>query len=664
MSISLDNISYFKIKDIPDPKNLICCICYCLVNKNGKQCKNSKCLKIYCEDCCLKLKFQNIPCSYCRISKEYIGLDSSIINCLDNLLFYCIEFDCKGQYTLEEYKLNHMHNNDLNDNKNSIKCKICEFIMEKNPNYLVCNICNEKCCYRNLEYIPYKISKSVIKKFLDKKEICMKRCINCLLPVCNKCNIKYIKYKLNNFICEYCEITCFICNNNSLTFCDLCHKSICENCMKIDSTNNLILCNNDYESNNNKENIKKYYVLEKYSKCPLCKNKIEDINDLVKCKEAKCENKFICYKCSLFCNICKKIICKTCGLYCDQCPCNDSLVSCKLCNSNTIKKCFKENCNKKLCINCYNSCNKCNIILCDEHKNQCLSCEDVMCDNHFSICRICDKEGYKKACLKKCTFKCSFCDNMNNELCNKKNHEKNFVQKYNCEHYICLQCVKKCEICKKIVKSCLRCTVDYNFEYCQFCDKYKCFSCGNQCKKCEDYFCDYEHICDMCSGCIKKNTCLKCVNISRMKCLICKKNLRQCDDCKKILVCSKECYLKNKNKNKKYKEHLCQMFICDDCIKKNNVNINNISNFEDSKENNELISLKVKEFINNNTSGRKINRNNNNDDMNNIFNNQINPNLNNNIIFDSRKNNNNDNDNGLIKEGKKKALFCDTCSCF
>ena len=38
---------------------------------------------------------------------------------------------------------------------------------------------------------------------------------------------------------------------------------------------------------------------------------------------------------------------------------------------------------------------------------------------------------------------------MNNELCNKNNHEKNFVQKYNCEHNICLNCVKKCEKCKK-----------------------------------------------------------------------------------------------------------------------------------------------------------------------------------------------------------------------
>ena len=654
MSISLDNISYFKIKNIPDPKNLICCICYCLINKNGKQCKNSKCLKIYCEDCYLKFKFQNIPCSYCRISKDYIGLDSDIIDCLDALLFFCSEFECKEQYTLEEYKSKHTHEKEQNnENKQITKCNICQFNLDQNPNYLTCNICNEKNCFRNVEYTPYKISKSKIKKFINKDEICMKRCINCLLPVCNRCNFKFIKYKLNNFICEYCEIKCYICSNNSLTYCDFCHESICENCMKIDNTNNLILCTNDYNSQNNMEKLGKYIVSEKYEKCPICKNKIEDINELVKCKESKCSFKFICYKCSLFCNICKKIICKNCSLYCNQCPKNSSLVSCKSCDSNTIKKCFKENCDKKLCINCYNSCNKCNLILCDEHKNQCLNCQDVMCDNHFSICKICDKEGYKKACLKKCAYKCAFCENMNNELCNKKNHEKNFVQKYNCEHNVCLNCVKKCEKCQKIVKSCLRCTVDYNFVYCNFCDKYKCFDCGKQCKTCEDYYCDYEHKCDLCNGIIKENTCLRCLNISRVKCCLCKINLRQCDECKNVLVCSKKCYLENKNK--KYKEHLCQMFICNECIDKNKkINNEANNNLENVKEKDFEISLKVKEFSNKNTSGRKINENNNN----NIFNNQINSPTNH-VINKNKK------DDIKIKGNKgKKFLCCDSCNIY
>ena len=122
-------------------------------------------------------------------------------------------------------------------------------------------------------------------------------------------------------------------------------------------------CNKDYKANTNKK-IEKYFVLDKYEKCPICNNKINDINDLVKCKETKCKNKFICYKCALFCNICKKITCTNCSIYCNQCSQDLSLVSCKSCNSNTIKKCSKENCDNNLCINCYNSCNYCNII-CD-----------------------------------------------------------------------------------------------------------------------------------------------------------------------------------------------------------------------------------------------------------------------------------------------------------
>ena len=642
MSISLDNISYFKIKNIPDPKNLICCICYCLITKKGQQCKNNKCLKIYCEDCCLKLKFQNIPCSYCRISKEYIGLDNDIITCLDNLLFYCTEFECKEQYTLEDFKNNHMHK-DSDDNNVINKCNICQFILDKNPNCLTCNICNSKYCFRNLEYIPYKLKKSKMKIFNKNEDICMKRCINCLMPICNKCNVKFSKYKLNNFICDFCEIKCSICSNNSITFCDYCHNAICENCLKFNEKNNLILCSKDYEANNN--NAKKYIILEKYEKCPICNENIQDINDLVKCREDKCKNKFICYKCSLFCNICKKIICKNCSLYCNQCPKDTSLVSCKSCNSNTIKKCIKENCNNNLCINCYNSCNQCNIILCDEHKNQCLNCQDVMCENHFSICKICDKEGYKKACLKKCTYKCSFCNNMNNELCNKNNHEKNFVQKYNCEHNICLNCVKKCESCKKIVKYCPTCTVDYYFEHCDYCDKYKCFNCGKQCKTCEDYYCDFKHNCNLCNKIIKENTCLKCINNSRRKCVFCKKNLRQCDECKNLLVCSKECYLVNKTK----KEHLCQMFVCNECINKNRVNIYDIKD----REIQDIINSNHLNNNNNahNTSGRKINK----DQQMNILNNQNN--------IDTQLKVDDSGRNRIVTNEEKRKILCCCNSC-
>ena len=473
----------------------------------------------------------------------------------------------------------------------------------------------------------------------------MKRCINCLTPVCNKCNIQYNKYKLNNFICEFCDIKCEICSNNiSITYCDYCHKSICEDCLKNDESKKLILCKNDYNQNYITDDTPIYCVPKKYEHCPICKEKIKDINSLVKCKQENCANKFICYKCSLFCNICKKIVCKNCSLYCNQCPPNSSLVSCKSCNSNTIKKCSKQNCNNNLCINCYNSCNQCNIILCDEHKNQCLNCQDSMCENHYSICQKCDKdkEGYKKACIKKCTYKCAFCENMNNELCNKDNHKNTFVQRYNCEHNICLQCVKKCENCKKIVITCPTCTVDYYFEHCAFCNKYKCFDCGKQCQQCEDYYCDYSHKCNLCQNIIQENTCLKCINNSRVKCAFCRKTLKQCEECKKLLVCSKLCYLERKKEQ--IFRHLCQMFICDECLDKYNSNDNYV--------NRGTVEIFTREAIvnnENNSSNRKMNNK-----IINVLNNQTAPlkaksvNTRNSIVFTE----------------EKKKVCCDCCLFF
>ena len=215
------------------------------------------------------------------------------------------------------------------------------------------------------------------------------------------------------------------------------------------------------------------------------------------------------------------------------------------------------------------------------------------------------------------------------------------IQKYNCEHNICLNCVKKCEKCKKIVKSCPRCTVNFYFEHCDFCEKYQCFTCGKQCNRCEDYYCDFQHKCNLCNQIIKENTCLKCINITRMKCCACKKQLKECDECKKLLICSRECYLKNRNK----KQHICQMFACDDCLNKNGtVDIYNI------KEQEVLINVNLNEFINNNTSGRNMDKN----QSMNIFNNQTNPNL----------SINKDKNNGVKGEKRKTFCCCDYCFIF
>ena len=121
------------------------------------------------------------------------------------------------------------------------------------------------------------------------------------------------------------------------------------------------------------------------------------------------------------------------------------------------------------------------------------------------------------------SYNCSFCDNMNTELCNKDNHKNTFVKKYNCEHNICLECIKKCEKCKNVVRSCLRGAVDYYFVYCNSYNKCKWFDCGKQCNRCEDYYFDYKPKSNLCKKDIKENTFLKCINNSRVKWFIWKK---------------------------------------------------------------------------------------------------------------------------------------------
>jgi hypothetical protein len=233
---------------------------------------------------------------------------------------------------------------------------------------------------------------------------------------------------------------------------------------------------------------------------------------------------------------------------------------------------------------------------------------------------------------------------MNNELCNKNNHKNTFVQKYNCEHNVCLKCVKTCEKCKKIVKTCSRCTVNYYFEHCNFCNKYLCFDCGKQCKNCEDYYCDYSHQCNLCKQTIEEGTCLKCIYNSRVKCGVCKKSLKQCEKCKNTLVCSKKCYFENKSNPA---EHLCLMFYCDLCVKRNSNNYIDIirqgGREKISEERNMKSNDEITGYVRNNG---QIN----------ILNNQNQPRKN-----SHASNNNNDKNNIQIQSDKKGVCCCEHC---
>ena len=52
MQLGLDSVSSISLENNLgiDPKKLICAICYC-INFKGKQCKNDKCNKVFCDSC-------------------------------------------------------------------------------------------------------------------------------------------------------------------------------------------------------------------------------------------------------------------------------------------------------------------------------------------------------------------------------------------------------------------------------------------------------------------------------------------------------------------------------------------------------------------------------------------------------------------------------------
>jgi hypothetical protein len=109
-----------------------------------------------------------------------------------------------------------------------------------------------------------------------------------------------------------------------------------------------------------------------------------------------------------------------------------------------------KNCSNKVCLNCLKFCNYCNEINCSSHSLSCANCSETICQFHWHMCKKCcsTTEGdfsKKKLCLKNCTKRCHFCNNEVNVFCKEENHPENFVKKYSCEHYICNDCLKKCD---------------------------------------------------------------------------------------------------------------------------------------------------------------------------------------------------------------------------
>ena len=313
-----------------------------------------------------------------------------------------------------------------------------------------------------------------------------------------------------------------------------------------------------------------------------------------KCENNLCQN-IICINCSKFCNICKKIICEKCSIKCLSCPANKSLISCINCNSNAIIKCSLKNCTKKLCLNCLKYCNYCKEINCKEHSLSCANCLENICPFHWHMCKLCsiNEKDYSKnkLCLKNCTRKCNFCNNEINLFCKEENHPDNFIKKYQCGHYICNQCIKKCDICKEPIRTCLECEKENNYVNCRICDKYLCYDCSKKCSICGGHYCDEFHKCYLCDKTINNDFCLNCDFNERTKCMICSKNLYQCQKCSKMVICSYKCFSDHiKIKPKVYKNFSRSRTT--QSIKSNITNnvINNVANLFQSGENDILSS--------------------------------------------------------------------------
>ena len=381
----------------------------------------------------------------------------------------------------EKYTYEEKQKNHLHENQENINCNICKENLSQSPNLLECYKCQNLFCYKRLSYEPFLNQKRQFNQ--NKNKNCGIKCLQCYKPICSLCN-----------------------KNNEL---------ICLECINIKIQNK--------EQNETK----------KCNICSICGNNL-------------CKN-IICINCSLFCNICKNIICQKCSLKCSSCPPNQSLISCINCDSNAIIKCSLKNCSNKVCLNCLKFCNYCNEINCSSHSLSCANCSETICQFHWHMCKKCcsTTEGdfsKKKLCLKNCTKRCHFCNNEVNVFCKEENHPENFVKKYSCEHYICNDCLKKCDKCKELIKACPECENGKNYSYCKICDKYLCSDCSKECTICKKHYCDEMHKCFLCNNIINNEVCINCDYIERTKCKVCSKFLSQCEKCSRIIICSHKCF--------------------------------------------------------------------------------------------------------------------------
>lgn len=591
--IGLEQICSISSKLLLDPKQLICCICFC-ININPKQCINKKCNKIFCGKCYSHLMAKSgTPqplCPFCRTLFDYRKVDENLLVSVASLNFYCANsISCTGQYSYNEMISKHNHkSNDL-----YLKCQKCK--RDNDWKFAIkCGLCQKYYCSSK------------------ERKNCIRKCFKCLTPICYSC----LKGD-DKILCGLCECKCSLClKTDANKICNLCKAALCSNCSENCETCNKTVCFNS-KCINASYSCKKCSLIKPSSlylsclhqvrlkcnqcfsqcsscfkntsdnKCSICSMSICSQTCTSKCKTC---NRIICDQCTMKCLICKKTSCDQCSKWCYKCGLNNSIVTCGKCciGSNIIRKCDKVSCIKNICINCWNVCNYCGIINCSNHSFNCSNCEESICNTHYSQCSKCkkgnDKSHLVKCCLKNCTFKCNFCANESNALCRKENHSKSLVGSYNCEHYVCLTCVKYCGKCRVIVISCPKCIVNYYFSLCKYCNAYLCQSCSKDtCSKCDEAICCLVHKCKFCNKGIDPGICLNCLFQYRAKCFYCNKALKQsCIKCNKTVICSLFCYYNYKESQYRQKidksegnillegdlpHELDEMFICNSHFK-------------------------------------------------------------------------------------------------
>jgi hypothetical protein len=467
IQIGIDQISDIGNDISVDPKQLSCSICFCL-NIDARECMNKKCQKLFCDNCANinkkksnKSSLEKNICPFCRIEIDFTKASDKLMDIIKNLLFFCNDFQCNKKFSLGEF---------ISHSKNKPKPYYCYKC--KNENLKIpltkCGIClNNFCTDKSDNSYKNNCPSSSCKN--------IKRCLNCKMSICADCSKFSTNISKGEILCGICSIDCVSCKSQESQIpqeakflCNLCDKPLCKKCSIYCEECENFICQDSkcYKDKCSKckecSEIPLNYFYNKcahkvYIDCKSCYSKCNDCDSKAISSCQLC-NHSICIKdCSTRCKTCKEIFCKSCVKFCSVCKnfhctscltkcdgCNNNLFSCNECNINTIKKCNNKDCTKKLCLNCWNVCNKCNIIFCKEHSINCINCEDQSCPEHFHNCKTCNKSyedaKFKRLCSK-CTYQCSFCESVTNALCSKEKHKDNLVKQLNCGHNVTNFCL-------------------------------------------------------------------------------------------------------------------------------------------------------------------------------------------------------------------------------